>query len=1417
MTGGDSGTDGDRAEPPTDEPAATGRAEPPAEGASADTELDAGEIADGNVPDAVRARRCIAVAVADGRVVDATAALDDALGIDPAVAAGDGDFYDALAAAATDPGTVDRVATAAAEGAATDGTAVAFGTDAGRRVYRHAAAPCPADSAADRVELFEDVTRVRARDHGLDTVETLAERVRDGLLATDGEGRVAYCNESFASRLGAEPASLVGRPVARLVVDDERAAWVATVAELDPDTELTREFAFRWGDSRVRLSVALTARPEGGILGAARRPDRPSERAGRAERYRRLVESAADPMWVVDADDRIALANGAMGEFLGVDPAALEGVPATDPVPDAAADRIAAALETVRAGDRRRWHDTELRLPDAEGRERRFEATFGPVRTDGAVVGTVGTFRDVTERERRRRELEQLRRLLAGVVRTDVADGVREIGDLADRLTERVDGERAALAGAIGERADALADLVTKTAAVERIVDTDPEPTAVALDEAVDRAVASVDPPSAATLDVDAPSVDVWAVPVVDLAVRNLVENAVEHSSTSRRPGADDAVEHSSTSPASQAQQDATTHAGEAPTVSVTGTVDERSVTLSVVDDGPGIPDAELAALERGAETPLDHGSGVGLWLVEWVVAKSGGDLSFETGDGTRATVRFDRADGLGGPMAGGDAADTAGPEDADVRVCHLDPDRSATARIREAAAGVGPTVAVERAEGVDAAVAALEAGRVDCLVTDCIADSDWDRLAAAADRADAPVVCYAGAAHTGIDGERLAAVDSLVEKGTGTAPATFLVEKVLALVGVDAGPRRVDPPGASVDVDVSTAGAGSERPDDGSDAAVGSGADAAVRVASGAGTATRVPDGHPGFADATDPPPGGAAAAVRTATDGTDLRHVGEWALSLTVGGDDLRVRYARDLTPLAARERRRTLLAALVDHARDRVSVVDANGEVVYHNEAFADALGYGDMTGTHSAEFMAPGELEKGQLAVQRLLATPELDSEVLDVAFETADGERVTLALQFAVRREDGEYAGVVNVGREATGGAADPRLERARTLVESAGDPMFVVDADGRLTLVNEALERLLGRPRSALRGTHVREVFPTVGAACGRAGADDAGDGGSRGGVADGETRDGADDGSPDAAADRGDDAGPDEWWRPAGGDRTLCARVRGADGDRHRYELTVTDPDSVEGAVCTCREVTARERRAAELARLKRVLGRVLRHNLRNELTLVTGHAQLIADALADAEDSDYSDDSDDPLALARSIQRASDDLAATATTARAAERALERDGVRPQSLSTVVDAAAEAAAERRGPVAVSAAVPADCAVVAPPSVATAFEALFGALARASDADEPTLRVRAEETDGRVEIRVSLPDARVDRGAVEPFTAPPEATLDRHRDAGAWLFAWVLDRSAGSARVDDSGDGPAAVVSLPAADGSPAKSSTAE
>ena len=51
--------------------------------------------------------------------------------------------------------------------------------------------------------------------------------------------------------------------------------------------------------------------------------------------------------------------------------------------------------------------------------------------------------------------------------------------------------------------------------------------------------------------------------------------------------------------------------------------------------EGANLPQSEVQALVRGEETQLSHGSGLGLWLVNWIVELSGGSLSFRnTADG---------------------------------------------------------------------------------------------------------------------------------------------------------------------------------------------------------------------------------------------------------------------------------------------------------------------------------------------------------------------------------------------------------------------------------------------------------------------------------------------------------------------------------------------------------------------------------------------------------------------------------------------------------------------------------------------------------------------------------------------------------------------------------------------------------------
>jgi len=95
---------------------------------------------------------------------------------------------------------------------------------------------------------------------------------------------------------------------------------------------------------------------------------------------------------------------------------------------------------------------------------------------------------------------------------------------------------------------------------------------------------------------------------------RNLIENGIDHSDA-----ADPRVR-----------------------VGFDGIGPDRTAVFAVSDDGPGIPDHELAVLERGEETSLEHGSGLGLWIVSWAITALGGELTFETDeDGTTVAVRL--------------------------------------------------------------------------------------------------------------------------------------------------------------------------------------------------------------------------------------------------------------------------------------------------------------------------------------------------------------------------------------------------------------------------------------------------------------------------------------------------------------------------------------------------------------------------------------------------------------------------------------------------------------------------------------------------------------------------------------------------------------------------------------------------------
>lgn len=82
----------------------------------------------------------------------------------------------------------------------------------------------------------------------------------------------------------------------------------------------------------------------------------------------------------------------------------------------------------------------------------------------------------------------------------------------------------------------------------------------------------------------------------------------------------------------------------ENPEVEILVTEGQNTGQIEIVDTGPGIPEMDRRVVEGGHKVePLYHGSGLGLWLVSWIIRRSNGTLSFTENDprGTIVTIQL--------------------------------------------------------------------------------------------------------------------------------------------------------------------------------------------------------------------------------------------------------------------------------------------------------------------------------------------------------------------------------------------------------------------------------------------------------------------------------------------------------------------------------------------------------------------------------------------------------------------------------------------------------------------------------------------------------------------------------------------------------------------------------------------------------
>lgn len=295
-----------------------------------------------------------------------------------------------------------------------------------------------------------------------------------------------------------------------------------------------------------------------------------------------VIEGLDDGVVVTDSRDRIVDLNPAAASILGTGSGNAVGRPASTVV-----------------ADYDEWEsDSDVAIETANG-TRYFDIQLSALRDyHDRLVGRAAVLRDVTERRRRNQRLAVLHRILRHNLRNEmtVIQGYAE--GLDDEYGETIEGSAKRVIG-----------LSEKAAKVERMATDDEGTEPIDLADAIGDALQSLKEEYPETAFVVGTLPAVGCRSAVGTAVYNLIENAAEHNTNPE------------------------------PKVRIEVTREDSEVRITVTDNGPGIPPVERDVLANDSETPLRHGSGIGLWLVSWAVDTVGGSVEFADNEPTGSVV----------------------------------------------------------------------------------------------------------------------------------------------------------------------------------------------------------------------------------------------------------------------------------------------------------------------------------------------------------------------------------------------------------------------------------------------------------------------------------------------------------------------------------------------------------------------------------------------------------------------------------------------------------------------------------------------------------------------------------------------------------------------------------------------------------
>lgn len=331
-----------------------------------------------------------------------------------------------------------------------------------------------------------------------------------------------------------------------------------------------------------------------------------AELEGVAPATRELGREAAlteldDAIVILNDGDRIVDANPAGERLLG------------SPVEELLGQEIGTVVAPL--ADLSKIGGTQIEL-EREGKRRFYDVRVSTLSEEyGMVSGRVVSLRDVSDRRQREQRLDVLNRMLRHNIRNEL-NLVRGKIDLAQTNVDHEDAtdhlrDATTAVDGIVARSDKLGRL-------SQMLDSDQrDQIDIAGELRRERETGGLQFEGGTVTTYLPEKLVVSGGSALVAAFEELLSNAIEHNDNPK-PRASVRLDDSET--------------------------DDEHVLIEVSDNGSGIEQQEFETILSGRETALQHSSGVGLWLVNWVVGRAGGSLAFENDDGCTVRVRLPRA-----------------------------------------------------------------------------------------------------------------------------------------------------------------------------------------------------------------------------------------------------------------------------------------------------------------------------------------------------------------------------------------------------------------------------------------------------------------------------------------------------------------------------------------------------------------------------------------------------------------------------------------------------------------------------------------------------------------------------------------------------------------------------------------------------